>query len=85
MYCMSSKSEQKFESLAEDYLGDYKHKEWKRILIIASIIQKETLNSKEMSLASSVIHNRLEKDLKLQMDATLNYGKYSRSTRASQN
>ena len=30
-----------------------------------------------MALVSSVIHNRIKKGMKLQMDGTLNYGKYS--------
>jgi UPF0755 protein len=30
-----------------------------------------------MALISSVIHNRLKKNMMLQLDATLNYGKYS--------
>jgi len=47
------------------------------LIIKASIIQKETNNPKEMSKISSVIENRLTKGMKLQMDATLNYGKYS--------
>jgi len=47
------------------------------LLIIASIIQKETNNKHEMYLVSSVIENRLNKGMKLQMDGTLNYGKYS--------
>ncbi len=49
----------------------------KVLLTIASIIQKESNSIKEMPVISSVIHNRLDKGMKLQMDSTLNYGEYS--------
>lgn len=49
----------------------------KVLLTIASIIQKESNSVKEMPTISSVIHNRLDKGMKLQMDSTLNYGEYS--------
>jgi len=52
--------------------------ELKILLIIASIIQKETNNKHEMYLVSSVIQNRLDRGMKLQMDGTLNYGKHAR-------
>lgn len=52
-------------------------KELKTVYIIASIIQKESNSVEEMGFISSVIHNRLEKGMKLQMDGTLNYGKYA--------
>ena len=51
----------------------------KVLLTVASIIQKETNDPQEMPLVSSVIYNRLARNMKLQMDGTLNYGKYSHS------
>ncbi len=57
--------------------GKYNQKKWFQYVAIASIIQKESANEKEMALVSSVIHNRIKKGMKLQMDGTLNYGKYS--------
>jgi len=52
-------------------------KKVKALLTIASIIQKESNSPDEMPYISSVIYNRLEKDMRLQMDGTLNYGKYA--------
>jgi len=54
-----------------------KHSTIRTLLTIASIIQKESNSVKEMPFISSVIYNRLKKKMKLQMDCTLNYGKYS--------
>ncbi len=53
------------------------HFELKVLLTIASIIQKESNNIEEMPHISAVIYNRLKKNMKLQMDSTLNYGPYS--------
>ncbi len=70
-------TDKKYSSLAKKYSLPYPSKEWEKILIVASIIQKEAANKKEMPLVGSVIYNRLKKRMRLQMDGTLNYGKYS--------
>ncbi len=49
-------------------------------LIIASIIQKEATNKKDMKLVASVIYNRLKKDMPLQMDSTRNMDNESYNT-----
>ena len=53
------------------------HFEVKVLLTIASIVQKESNAVEEMPIISAVIYNRLKKNMKLQMDSTLNYGKFS--------
>jgi len=57
--------------------GTYNPQKWLQYVTIASVIQKESANKSEMPIVSSVIYNRLQKGMKLQMDGTLNYGKYS--------
>ena len=66
------------KKVALTYLGKFDLKNWfKKYIVIASIIQKEAANKKEMPLISAVIYNRLKKGIPLQMDGTLNYGRYS--------
>jgi UPF0755 protein len=50
---------------------------WKNVLIKASVVQKEAANKTEMPLVASVINNRLRIGMPLQMDGTLNYGRFS--------
>jgi len=63
--------------LSIKFFGNYDEKKWFRYVAIASVIQKESANIQEMPIVSSVIYNRIKKGMKLQMDGTLNYGKYS--------
>ncbi len=66
------------EDFEQEYLGGKTDVYTLEILLtIASIIQKESNSVVEMPYISSVIYNRLDKGMKLQMDSTLNYGKYS--------
>ena len=44
-------------------------------LIVASMVQKETYNEKEMPVVASVIYNRLKRGMKLQIDPTVIYAK----------
>ena len=65
------------KKVSEKIFGLYDEEKWFQYVAIASVIQKESANLEEMPLVSSVIHNRIKKGMKLQMDGTLNYGKYS--------
>ncbi len=66
-----------YEEYSNKIFGQYNQENWFKYISIASVIQKEAANVKEMPTVSSVIYNRLKKGMKLQMDGTLNYGKYS--------
>lgn len=70
-------TQEKYEKLSNKIFGEYNQKNWYNYVTIASIIQKEAASKEEMTKVSSVIYNRLKKDMKLQMDGTLNYSKYS--------
>ena len=72
------KSLHNHRNLAAKLQGRFNQKLWfERVITIASIIQKEAATKDEMPLIASVIYNRLKKGMPLQMDGTLNYGKYS--------
>jgi len=67
----------RYKQISLKYYNEYNTTKFNQILTIASIIQKEAASNKEMPIIASVIYNRLKKHMRLQMDGTLNYGKYS--------
>jgi len=66
-----------YKKLEKKIFGTNDKNNWYRYITIASIIQKEAASKEEMPYISSVIYNRLNKNMRLQMDGVLNYGKYS--------
>jgi UPF0755 protein len=77
IFYLLSQSSKKYEAFSKKIFGLYDKKKWYYYLSLASVIQKEAASIEEMPIVSSVIHNRLRRGMKLQMDGTLNYGKYS--------
>lgn len=77
MAFLLDQSEQKRIRMATNLLGSYDEAKWLQLVTLASVIQKEAASVEDMPMVSSVIQNRLKKKMRLQMDGTLNYGKYS--------
>jgi UPF0755 protein len=70
-------STEKQKKLSHKLLGYYDEAKWLQLVTLSSVIQKEAASAEDMPMVSSVIKNRLQKNMRLQMDGTLNYGKYS--------
>lgn len=62
---------EKFATFADSALG--KNIKWTTVLKIASLIEREAAGEKDMKLISGIIWNRLERGMKLEIDATLQY------------
>ena len=77
IFYLFSQTNKKYEEFSKKIFGIYDKNKWYNYLILASVIQKEAATINEMPIIASVIHNRLKKGMRLQMDGTLNYGKYS--------
>ena len=77
MSILTKQSNRKYRELSKRHFQKYDKKAWLKLLTVASIVQKEAANREEMPIIASVIYNRLKIDMALQMDGTLNYGKYS--------
>ncbi len=78
IYYLVSDSLKRHKRLSLKFFKNYDQKKWfEKYITIASIIEKEAANAEEMPLISAVIYNRLRLGMPLQMDGSLNYGKYS--------
>ena len=72
-----NRSKMQMKEFSYKLFGSYNEKKWFHFVALASVIQKESANKAEMPLVSSVIYNRIKRGMRLQMDGTLNYGRYS--------
>lgn len=77
IFYLFTQTNKKYEEFSKKIFGYYDKRKWFTYLSLASVIQKEAATTNEMPIVSSVVHNRLKKEMKLQMDGTLNYGEYS--------
>lgn len=77
MQYLVNQSMSKHKELAIKVLGEFDEKQWFRYVTMASIVQKEAADTEEMPIVAAVIYNRIKLGMPLQMDGSLNYGKYS--------
>jgi len=73
------RSREQMKLWSEKIFGNYDEKKWFHFVTLASVLQKEAASNEDMAMVSSVVYNRLKKGMPLQMDGSLNYGKYSHS------
>ena len=69
---MADEMVRRFESVDWSLLGDRELSRYE-ILVLASLIERESGTDADRALISSVIHNRLAIDMRLQVDATVVY------------
>ena len=70
---MLNRFEEMLNQVKDDAKVDIKDEDVEKIINIASMIEKEARVQRDRPLISSVIYNRLEKDMKLQLDAAVIY------------
>lgn len=71
---IAEKMQQNFDDRTKALLGNIAPDQLNRIIIIASILEKEASVESDMRLVSGVIRNRLAQKIPLQIDATVSYG-----------
>ena len=71
---MLTRFEEILKQVKDETKVDIKDDDVEKIINVASMIEKEARVQRDRPLISSVIYNRLEKDMKLQLDAAVIYG-----------
>lgn len=66
-----SKFNEKFASYLPQFTA--KNIRWARALVLASIVQREAANDQDMPLIAGILWNRLDENMALGVDATLQY------------
>ncbi|OHB14780.1 MAG: hypothetical protein A2431_00390 [Candidatus Zambryskibacteria bacterium RIFOXYC1_FULL_39_10] len=70
---LRAKFEEKFAPYAKETVTE--NIKWTTLLKVASIVQREANGKEDMPLVSGIIWNRLLKNMKLEVDATLQYAR----------
>jgi UPF0755 protein len=76
-YLLNRSQEQMHQILVDETDRYHTPEERRRLLIVASILHRETYYPDEMPKIAAVVYNRLARGMRLQMDGTLNYGPYA--------
>lgn len=72
-----SRMKARFETMFEPYAEEAKNQNirWTTLIKIASIVQREAADASDMPLIAGVLWNRLLNDVRLQVDATVQYAR----------
>jgi len=68
------KMRKNFEEKTADLFKNLGAEKIRRTIIIASILEKEVKNQRDMKLVAGIIERRLSKNMPLEIDATVTYG-----------
>lgn len=70
---LRARFEEKFAPLAEEAVAE--NIKWITLLKLASLVQREASGKEDMPLISGILWNRLLQDMRLEVDATLQYAR----------
>lgn len=68
------KMRENFEVKTDKVFKNLSEEKKKEVIIVASLLEKEVTDPKDMALVAGIIYKRLKLDMKLQIDASVAYG-----------